>query len=235
LLLILWRAWFVRNELTHGGRWIPMERSISFLSSYWDTLVNIKLGGPDDLNGKAPVQRSLPPTVRQAPAKCSWKAPEIGWIKINVDGAFSEASGEAGIGVIIRNHLGQVILSAGKYIDGGGSAEQVEALECREGLTLAADWSPSPAIVESDCATVIKYLTSPESQRSPSTFFIQEALEEAGKLPAVKFRHESRVQNGVAHELAHMAKRLRHSAVWRERVPDCVEQLYAQDVNSSII
>ena len=89
LLLILWRAWFVRNEPTHGGRWIPMERSISFLSSYWDTLVNVKLGGLDDLKGKAPVQMSLPPTVRQAPAKCSWKAPEIGWIKINVDGAFS--------------------------------------------------------------------------------------------------------------------------------------------------
>jgi len=59
-------------------------------------------------------------------------------------------------------------------------------------------------------------------------------MEEAGKLPRVEFRHVSRMQNQVAHELAQMAKRLRHSAVWRERVPVCVEHVVAQDVNPSI-
>ena len=75
----------------------------------------------------------LTDTRARIPAKCRWQAPASGWIKINTDGAFSEASGEAGIGVIIRNHLGQVILSGWKYIDKGGSVEQVEALACREG------------------------------------------------------------------------------------------------------
>jgi len=81
---------------------------------------------------------------------------------------------------------------------------------------------------------VIRYLAYPETQRSPSTFIILAALEEAGKLPKVTFRHVSREQNRVAHELAHMAKRLHHSAVWRERAPVCVEQTVAQDVNSSV-
>ena len=95
--------------------------------------------------------------------------------------------------------------------------EQVEALACREGLALAAEWGPGQAIVESDCSTVIKYLACPDAQRSPSTFIIRAALEEARKLLKVEFRHIGRDQNGVAHELAQMAKRLRHSAVWRER------------------
>jgi len=124
-----------------------------------------------------------------------------------------------------------VILSGWKFIDGAGSAEQVEALACREGLALAADWAPLPAIVESDCSVVIKYLNCPSGQRSSSTFLIEDAMEEAGKLPRVEFRHVSRMQNQVAHELAQMAKRLRHSAVWRERVPVCVEQACASDVN----
>jgi len=102
-------------------------------------------------------------------------------------------------------------------MDGGGSVEQVEAWACREGLALAPEWAPRPAIVESDCAMVIKYLSCPSVQRSPSTFVIRAALEEAEKLPAVKFCHVGREQNGVAHLLAQMAKRLRHSAVWRER------------------
>ena len=48
LLLILWRAWYVRNELTHGGRWIPTEGSVNFLFGYWATLSSIKQGGAED-------------------------------------------------------------------------------------------------------------------------------------------------------------------------------------------
>jgi len=44
-------------------------------------------------------------------------------------------------------------------------------------------------------------------------YIIRDALVEAGKLPEVVFRHAGREQNSVAHELAQMAKRLRHSAV----------------------
>ena len=110
----------------------------------------------------------------------------------------------------------------------------MEALACREGLALAAEWVPSFSVLESDCAAVVKYLSSPSLQRSTSHFVIQEALEEASKLPSVVFRQVNRGQNGVAHELAQMAKRLRHSAVWRERVPVCIEQIVAQDVNSSV-
>ena len=234
LLLILWRSWFVRNELTHGGRWIPIESSVSFLASYWESLSSIKHGRPDDPKGKKPVKETMAPAGGSTPPRRAWQPPESGWIKINIDGAFSETFGEAGIGVIVRDHLGQVILSAWKYMDGGGSVEQVEAWACREGLALAPEWAPRPAIVESDCAMVIKYLSCPSVQRSPSTFVIRAALEEAEKLPAVKFCHVGREQNGVAHELAQMAKRLRHSAVWRERVPVCVEQVYAQDVNPAI-
>jgi len=116
-----------------------------------------------------------------------------------------------------------VILSGWNYIDDVNSAEQVEALACREGLALAADyWAPFSAIVESDCSTVIKYLNCPSIQRSTSTYIIRDALEEAGKLPRVQFCHAGREQNHVAHELAQIAKRLCHSAVWRERVPVCV-------------
>jgi len=115
LLLILWRAWYVRNELTHGGRWIPTEGSVNFLSGYWATLSSIKQGGAKDLKGKATVSK-LTDTRARVPAKCSWQALASGWIKINTDGAFSEASSEAGIGVIIRNHLGQVFYRAGSTL-----------------------------------------------------------------------------------------------------------------------
>ena len=76
-----------------------------------------------------------------------------------------------------------------------GSAEEVEAQACREGLMLAAEWTPKPTILESDCSTVIRYLENPKSQRTPYGFIIQEAVEASRKLPKVVFQHIGRESN----------------------------------------
>ena len=49
--------------------------------------------------------------------QCKWKAPDENFIKINVDGAFSEDG--AGVGVVVSNHLGQTeAVLAEKFPDG---------------------------------------------------------------------------------------------------------------------
>ena len=160
-----------------------------------------------------------------------WTPPDENWIKVNVDGALLAESGAAGIGVVIRDNRGTVLLSAWKSLQGVGSAEEIEALACREGrLHLAAEWIKKPTILESDCSTVIDYLVRKKQQRAPAFFTIQEALQEASKLPKVAFSSVGRVQNTLAHELAPLARRLDHSAVWRGRYPVCVEHLVSQDV-----
>jgi len=42
----------------------------------------------------------------------NWKPHVHEWVKIKVDAAFSAQSGEASIGLIIRDHAGQVLLTA---------------------------------------------------------------------------------------------------------------------------
>ncbi|TVU13486.1 hypothetical protein EJB05_40545, partial [Eragrostis curvula] len=48
-----------------------------------------------------------------------------------------------------------------------------------------------------------------------------------------EIRESSRLlpENHVAHELAQLAKRTTHTAVWRAQVPRCVESLVAHDCN----
>lgn len=48
-------------------------------------------------------------------------------------------------------------------------------------------------------------------------------------MPEVVFQAVRRERNFVAHELAQLAKRTNHTAVWRLRAPRCVEQLVAQE------
>ncbi|OEL23865.1 hypothetical protein BAE44_0015116, partial [Dichanthelium oligosanthes] len=54
------------------------------------------------------------------------------------------------------------------------------------------------------------------------------------RLPAWKVEHSKKEQNSAAHELAQLAKRTKHSAVWRLRCPMCIEQIVAQECNNSI-
>ena len=71
-----------------------------------------------------------------------------------------EASGEVSVGVIARNEDGQVVFSAWRYFDKCGSAAEVEALACVEGLQRAVHWGVTPIVVETDCARIVSALRS---------------------------------------------------------------------------
>ncbi|KAF8720510.1 hypothetical protein HU200_023756 [Digitaria exilis] len=130
LLLVLWRAWFVRNELTHSNRKQVIESSVSFLENYWETLCGISRQGLPDSKGKKPII----PLPRQ---------PDLGGLdQDNVDGAFT-VQGDASIGVVIRDEKVKVLLTAWRVVSNAANAEEVELMACKEGITLAAEWTPT--------------------------------------------------------------------------------------------
>ena len=47
-------------------------------------------------------------------------------------------------------------------IFGANNAEKVEAMACRKGLNLAAEWFRVPIVLESDCIMVIRHLKESE-------------------------------------------------------------------------
>ena len=53
ILMTLWRAWHVRNEIVHGKPPPPVEASRRFLLSYMESLLQIKYhSGEDMVKGK---------------------------------------------------------------------------------------------------------------------------------------------------------------------------------------
>jgi len=67
LILILWRAWFVRNKWVHEGRWINGKTSAEFLSSYWDSLSVIRQGEANDSKGKRPMVDTTIRSIERKP------------------------------------------------------------------------------------------------------------------------------------------------------------------------
>jgi len=157
LLLILWRCWFIRNELTHSDRKLFVETSVGFLLHYWDTLFTIRQELPADKKGKRLIGGVAARKNAETCMAPRWQAPGPGSIKINVDGAF-KGNGEASIGVIIRDSTGSVLLSAWRVVSNAANAEEVELMACWEGISLAVEWTPMPTILETDCTAAVKFL-----------------------------------------------------------------------------
>ncbi|GJN41122.1 hypothetical protein PR202_gn00452 [Eleusine coracana subsp. coracana] len=101
-----------------------------------------------------------------------WEAPPEVWIKINVDGGLDSSTGNAGIGMIIRDSTGRALLCSWRVIFNARDAEETEAMAAREGLLLASKWAQEKAILQSDCASVIQAFKRVDSLRSSLSFVI---------------------------------------------------------------
>ncbi|GJN11055.1 hypothetical protein PR202_ga29216 [Eleusine coracana subsp. coracana] len=125
-----------------------------------------------------------------------------------------------------------MILSPWRTLFNTTGAEETEAPAAREGIRLAAEWCREKAILEMDCTTVMAMLRRPHLQKSLLSFIICESIDISRQLPELVVDCVKRERNSVAHELAQLAKRTKHSAGWRLRAPMCVEQTIARECNS---
>jgi hypothetical protein len=89
-----------------GGE-LSLHGSIEFLRHRESQLRDASLKEPCALGEK---KSDVVP--RSTKAARTWTPPEVGSLKINVDGAFQQATGEAVIGVRIRDHDGNPKLLA---------------------------------------------------------------------------------------------------------------------------
>jgi hypothetical protein len=174
---VLWRAWTVHNKITHDPGPPLLSDSVFFLLNLRDSCFQVKLkeaAGPQ--KGKQPC--SLSDNRAGATHQQTWEPPPAKWIKINVDGSFVESTGAAGVGVIARDHMGNVIFTAWRTLNQCPSPFVAEATACADGLRLASQWPLGSVILETDCSRVVDAMRSKEN-RSEASFVLREASEHA--------------------------------------------------------
>ncbi|GJN05843.1 hypothetical protein PR202_ga23511 [Eleusine coracana subsp. coracana] len=94
-----------------------------------------------------------------------WEPLPQNWIKININGAFDQTR-RVGLGVVIQDCQGKVLLTFWRVLFDSTSAEEVDARACRKGLDLAVEWVKKKGIIESDCLSIITMVNSNEKSRS---------------------------------------------------------------------
>ncbi|KAE8804042.1 hypothetical protein D1007_20004 [Hordeum vulgare] len=71
IIMVLWRSWYVRNEIIHGKTPPPLDVSSAFLQSYHNTFSQISSSVEDILKGKSPlIPDQASPLVWQLQAYC---------------------------------------------------------------------------------------------------------------------------------------------------------------------
>jgi hypothetical protein len=110
-----------------------------------------------------------------------WLLPTRGRLKLNVDGSYVQAKGQAGAGMISRDSNWDIIFSACRVLYNCTSALEAELAACDEGLKLALCWANEPFDLESDCQNAVTMITTKEADRSALVHQVQSIKESLGE------------------------------------------------------
>jgi hypothetical protein len=235
-LMLLWRSWHLRCDITHGKGDETIARSVAFLLRYDKDLQcantnNSNFAGKYSCNSPANAEQVCPPGCndKERIYKSHWVTPREGNLKINVDAAFNHSTGEAAVGIIARNHMGQVAMAASLLIGKCTDVEEAEACAIREGLKLGLQYSLKPEAIESDSVIAVAASNKTKAVAS-SCWGVYKDIEYLRALsPDCIVIKTRRSCNVVAHELAKMATASGDSNVWLPPVPTRIVELCVKD------
>ena len=141
--MVVWALWKRQNELRVGKS--------------CETLTHLMQQACSILREFSQHNTSMVEPVRRPPTQ--WKLPEHQQYKINFDGALFKAENYAGIGVIIGDSEGQVMVSMLQRIPLPNTAIEVEALVARRAMKLALEIGLNKGVLKGDSQILMNALT----------------------------------------------------------------------------
>ncbi|GAB2235025.1 hypothetical protein Droror1_Dr00004302 [Drosera rotundifolia] len=170
-----------RNEVVHGAKTKParlIHQHDQALSS------SARLG-----------------TRRTDEASRVWKAPPMGFIKINVD-AGTRVQGVTSLGALARDHTGRLIAAVGSNSTQSLEPAIGEAMALRLGLELARCWSMDNIELESDGRRVVSMIESGKGDLSIAGSVTDDCLLLMRSFSKIRCSGVKREANKVAHVMA---------------------------------
>ncbi|XP_074282571.1 uncharacterized protein LOC141607113 [Silene latifolia] len=147
-----------------------------------------------------------------------WKPATRGFVKINVDAGVKEGE-EVRTGVVYRDEGGRVLWGLSHNHGVYWEAHVAEAVAVMDGLEEVRRRGHQQVEVESDCLQVMEALRRKEIGRSMFSLIIDDILSLCSNFISVSWSHTCRINNNVAHSLAHLVPRVLGRSVWEGLLP----------------
>ncbi|KAH9800272.1 hypothetical protein KPL71_000599 [Citrus sinensis] len=139
--------------------------------------------------------------------------------RINVDAAVHTEQQLTGLGVVIRNPQGQIIVAAVKSTKFQDNVTAAEAEAVKWGLEIALEARLATVIIETDCIEVANLANSKTSSRKEIMWTISDIHSYKEKFQSLSIQHVPRCCNSCAHSLAKRALRSLETVTWKDNFP----------------
>ncbi|KAG7941873.1 hypothetical protein I3843_16G069700 [Carya illinoinensis] len=218
IVMILRGLWYRRNQLVFEGKFENPSRvvtnAISSLKCFQTSQADM-------------IQIKVPSPVRRKDT--NWKPPDVGVSKLNFDAAIDKVGNRMGLGIVARNHLGELLFSFSTSRLFSGTSDTAEAAGLWKAMDLAVELGIRNVVYEGDAERIIKGVTE---EKEAVAWMDQLFKDMRGRLLnrpdwSVQFIH--REGNSVAYELAKRVLRIEGEWCWIEEGPAEIASLITRD------
>lgn len=108
---------------------------------------------------EAAMEESSPVLAEAIGGSKVWKAPVVGVFKVHSDTVLF-GDGKLGLGRVVRDDLGEVMLATCALQEGGGEVDIAEALAARHFMKIVFEAGLRNLVLESDCLKLISHLNT---------------------------------------------------------------------------
>ncbi|XP_074317965.1 uncharacterized protein LOC141654747 [Silene latifolia] len=217
-----WAIWEHRNKVAFDGAMIEPDRIVRRVR---DIISEMETGGEGGFGYSN--KRKARTEERE---NDGWKPASNGYVKINVDAGVKEGEGVSA-GVVCRDTRGEVLWGLTVVRSSEWEPRFTEAVAVYDGLQEAQIRGHQAVVVESDCLQVIEALQAHRNGRSLFLLLIEDILSLSNSFHSVIWSHTSRINNSVAHALAHVFPRIVGKTVWSNLLPPIADSAVAYDLS----
>ncbi|KAF5469518.1 hypothetical protein F2P56_013583 [Juglans regia] len=208
LVLSAWGLWNRRNKLMFENKKVSPEQAIDHALSMYQ----------EHLSASYEHKRGLLP-------QCRWQPPPAGVLKLNIDGATFHEQCRSGVGMVLRDERGKVLLTASKPKHDVSDPIEIEFLAVLRGLQICFPLGISELEVESDSLLVVQKINKEQESMSIWGNLVSEIKRMLQRFPKVIIQHKGR----LAHCLARQSWGIDELVVWWDFFPEDVSQIIWHD------
>jgi ribonuclease HI len=161
--------------------------------------------------------------VQPGHVQAKWSRPQVGMLKINVDGGFIKDYAKGSWGYVIRNDEGEVIQAGAGKIAHALQPCQTELMACIQGIKAAMHLGVHRVVLETDALIVTQALQTTDFRLSMMGGLVYELKDLlATEFFEARVSYTPRFCNKVAHELARFGSSCQGDIAFLPgNLPDC--------------
>jgi ribonuclease HI len=144
----------------------------------------------------------------------------MGWVLVNWDAALQKDRGLVGLGVLLRDHTGKMIMAKSLTQKGYLCPAEVESLATVTATQICRSWGIDRVLFVGDAKVVVNAINNGEAKSSLQNPILQDLYTYLQEFSTWRIAYCSRVMNKPAHELVRMATEREMDEMWFVVPPD---------------